>query len=257
MERNVPKVLSLARTAQVTSVLLTGKGEPFLNYPDVLHFTNLFREFPVEIQTNGIWLAKHGEFSSEQDDTTFQDLYASGLNVIAVSVDDIRCSHVQEIASSAHDYGMLVRVTFNVTNKLFPVGKMGSLKDLVLKCKEWGADQMTLRNITIPNHTGDTTQNEWIKNNVNPELYKHLIEELKYSATGSAFIEGEQKEKPESFLVRTLQYGSKVYDYQGISVSYSDYCIQDSSTNDDIRSLVFMEDGHVYCGWGSKASILF
>jgi len=58
------------------------------------------------------------------------------------------------------------------------------------------------------------------------------------------------------FLIRELP-NLRIYDYKGLSVSSSDYCMQDESGADDIRSLIFMEDGHLYTNWNSKASILF
>ncbi|RKY80849.1 hypothetical protein DRQ07_05195, partial [candidate division KSB1 bacterium] len=58
---NLPKVKNLAQAAQVSTILFTGKGEPFMNYADVLFFLKNFREYWTEIQTNGIWLENNIE----------------------------------------------------------------------------------------------------------------------------------------------------------------------------------------------------
>jgi hypothetical protein len=56
MRKNIPKVINMLNAVGVTSVLLTSKGEPFMKPETVYQFTLWFNEFPVEIQTNGLWL---------------------------------------------------------------------------------------------------------------------------------------------------------------------------------------------------------
>lgn len=263
MMRNIPKVITLAKAAQITSVLLTGKGEPFLNFKDVLAFTKAFSEFPVEIQTNGKWLSNHtfnetpepgyikeNSCPSHKQESCLSDLFLAGMNVISISIDNTNdIPRFKEVVKELHKTGMLVRVTFNITEKLSLSCDHGKVPltfiNLVKQCKIWGVDQMTLRNICIPNNTEETSQTLWIKENVKPETYNRL--------------RGEMKESCESkgFLVRNLPYGAKVYDFMGVSISFSDYCIQDSNDGDDIRSLIYLEDGGLYTSWNSKASRLF
>jgi len=231
MSRNVPKVIQLAKASQVTSVLLTGKGEPTLNMEDALLFASQFRAWPLEIQTNGIDLGLG----------KLRDLAINGMDIIAVSVDNVGDKHLPGLFTNIKETDMVSRATFNITNKM----DLGTFQDLIELCKKWGVDQMTLRNVVIPNNTGDTKQAEWIRKHTNPKLYAKYRDDM---------IEACEK---EGFLLRTLAHGAKVYDYQGIAVSYSDYCIQDNNSGEDIRSLIFMEDGHCYTSWNSKASILF
>jgi hypothetical protein len=61
-------------------------------------------------------------------------------------------------------------------------------------------------------------------------------------------------QKPLRVLPET---GIEVYDIMGMSVCFSDYCIQQENRMEDIRSLIFHQDGHVYTSWDSPASILF
>ena len=232
MHSNAKKVLTLARIAQVTSVLLTGKGEPFLNFGEILFFSNFFREFPLEIQTNGIRLGKHRMY--------IEDLARSGMNVIALSADDpySQGGNIANIVKSAHRSGLLVRATINVTRLLEPTGD--TFDKLIGYCREWNVDQLTLRNIVAPNHTADTKETRWIECFSDVKLYDRL------------------KAGAESgYLIRTLPTGSRVYDHGGIAVSFSDYCVQDSNNSEDIRSLIFQEDGHMYTSWNSRASMLF
>jgi molybdenum cofactor biosynthesis enzyme MoaA len=241
MNRNLEKVLNLARTSQVSSVLLTGKGEPFLNLDEVVFFVRTFREFPLEIQTNGIWLS--------QNLAKVETLVDLGLNVVAVSVDNCDFSPIgtmpfENMVRVLHDNGMLCRVCFNVTNKFAIVPRL-NFGDLLCLMSYVRADQFTLRNIVVPNFTKETPQSKWIKENVDPDLYPRLASELKEMC------------QAKGQLLRNLPYGAKVYQLDDIAVSYSDYCIQDSNNMDDIRSLIFQEDGHVYSSWNSRASAIF
>jgi hypothetical protein len=237
MLRNIPKVLTMARLGQVSSVMLTGKGEPCLNFNDVLMFCEHFREFPLEIQTNGIWLSRHiltGEVPV---------LAGQGMNVVAISADEFGSTPIEVLSKAIHDTGMLLRMTFNVTNAhKFRELTFQSLLDY---CIKWDVDQLTIRKIVAPNYTEETEQTEWIKDNVDLLLYPRLMDELKTAC------------KKSGHHIRSLPFGAEVYDVQGVSVSYSNYCIQDDNDMEDIRSLIFLEDGHMYSSWNSKASVLF
>jgi molybdenum cofactor biosynthesis enzyme MoaA len=237
MHANIQKVLTLARSSQVTSVLLTGKGEPFLNYREVLYFSGAFKEFPLEIQTNGKWLCRHRG-------TAFKDLSRNGMNVIAVSTDSPceQNTSIKRISDAAHKYGMLLRITLNVTKLLRRGGVWSAplFEDMMRYCRDWNADQLTLRNVVTPNNADSSKETMWIAAHSDPELY----ERLKSIAEGG-------------FLIRTTPFGARIHDHGGIAVSYSDYCIQDVNNSEDIRSLIFQEDGHLYTSWNSRASRLF
>ncbi len=46
-----------------------------------------------------------------------------------------------------------------------------------------------------------------------------------------------------------LPYGAMLYMYDDISVTYFNYCIQDNHNENDVRSLIFHEDGHLSTSW--------
>ena len=68
MERNIPKVRKLAEASQISSVLITGKGEPMLAESYVRKMIAAFKDFPVELQTNGKLL----NMSCKKDTNIFQ-----------------------------------------------------------------------------------------------------------------------------------------------------------------------------------------
>ena len=117
--------------------------------------------------------------------------------------------------------------------------------DFIDLCRAGSVDQLMLRQIVVPNYVeADSATAKWINENVDPEQYDRLFNEMKDACT----VRGR--------FLRQLHFGPGVYDYKGVSVSYSDYCIQDSNEGEDIRSLIFLEDGHLYTSWNSTASAI-
>ena len=241
MLSNVQKVRTLAKHAEVTSVLFTGKGEPFLSMDYFKILLKEFREFPCEVQTNGIFLNKNRK-------DLVEDLAIAGLNVVAVSIDD--CSYFAYYADlfrQLKEAGIVVRVALNVWKKTqHPEGMAHYIK----LCREHGVQQFLLRNITIP--TGTLPSNSaaaWIRENVDKAFYA--------SAVSKFLTDAKLDGAPYIRKLRANSQGLTVWDYEGVSVVTSDYCIQDSAIDDEIRSLIFQDDGHLYTAWNSLASILF
>lgn len=235
MFKNVPKVKTLAQNAQVTGVLLTGKGEPTLNRPDLMWLLREFNSYPVELQTNGINLSTDFQY--------LEDLAENGLNVLAVSIDHTsQFVSYYELFARSKELGMLTRAAINITNR---IPKETTFNNLIDLCRESYVDQLMLRQIVVPNYVkGDSATAKWINENVDPEQYERLFAEMKAGCT----LHGR--------FLRQLHFGPGVYEYRGVSVSYSDYCIQDSNEGEDIRSLIFLEDGHLYTSWNSTASAI-
>lgn len=235
MVRNLPKVQNLARHAQVSSVLITGKGEPCLNLKLTKIFTREFNEYPVELQTNGIFLNKNKQELIE--------LWNMGLDIVAVSIDKVK--QIQEFESlfkTVKDLGMTVRLCLNVTKML---SANLSFNSLVTVCKNKHIDQLLLRNITKPKFAPQSKYTKWIDENTSQEHYDRLVEQM------------ESLLKKFGRFLRRTAFGMEIWDYRGLSVTKSSYCIQDSNHSTDIRSLIFMEDGHLYTNWDTKASRIF
>jgi len=235
MLRNHKKVIHVARAAEVTSVLFTGKGEPVLAYGELIELARLFNSWPLELQTNGIGL-------TDGDDRLIAGLYDAGFDVIAVSVDTAeQMDACRGLFARIGRAGLISRITVNITD-LFGDVTFSSLLDY---CRENGISQLTLRRIVTPENPKDQKTVDWIADNVDDGDYLSLMEQAR------VFVSGQGK------LIRTLNHGVAVYDCGGVSFSYSDYCIQETSRGDNVRSLVFLENGHLYTSWNSAASILF
>lgn len=238
IKMHIRKVKKLADAAQVFSILLTGKGEPLCDIEMTEYLIRAFSEYSVELQTNGIILAK--EYS------LLEHFHVLGLNTVAISVDDLSDFN-PDLLNAIHQNGMITRITFNITNKLHMDGYSYqdlSFHNLIDICKTAHVDQMTIRNIVVPNNTVRTKETKWIEDNVDSSIYRNIEEQMIKSC------------EKDGQLIMQLPYGALVYDYKGIAVSYSRYCIQDHNKGDDIRSLIFQENGHVHTSWNSDASKL-
>lgn len=235
--KNIHKVKKMADITGVTSVSITGKGEPTLNMSNVYDVLHTFTEYVTELQTNG----KVFEDKEDCNNLLYQ-LSLSGLNVIAFLIDTMEQFETLEYAfNKAWEYGIIPRVTINITN-LLPEDI--TFEKLLKTCKLYGVKQMSLRQVVKPNNCEENKHTKWIDENVNPNMYNRLIQEF--------------QRKAEQFLfIRSLPYGAKLFDVKGISFTYFDYCIQDSSNGNDIRSLIYQQDGHCYTTWNNPASIIF
>jgi hypothetical protein len=112
-------------------------------------------------------------------------------------------------------------------------------------CRDTGVHQLTFRRVTTPdNHQSPGVAN-WIS--------KHAYDDDTFS---SFTMLAKRSHKKYIKLIRTLGHGVTVWDLDGIGVSFSDYCIQEQDTGQDLRSLIFMEDGHLYTKWDAPGSII-
>jgi|GEM_PF-1133984 len=247
MMHNLPVCRQFAERLNVSSVLITGKGEPLFNEQSVFwtdFFLNEFQTYITELQTNGLKLFKDYK---NHDFSLINKLLNKRLNIIAFSIDEINLlSDNKNFFHYLKNKGIIIRFTMNITNNF----KKMNFTDLLDLCKESYADQVSFRKITIPNYLKESKialkTKEWIENNIDMNIYDRLIDEFK----------NEVKNK-EIIRIRKLSNGAQVYDFNGTAFTYFDYCIQDENTGDDIRSLIYQENGHGYDNWNSEASILF
>jgi organic radical activating enzyme len=236
--RNIKTAKNLAIASQVTSVSITGKGEPMLSIGFVGFVLDEFRDFPTELQTNGMAILKSQDI--------LKVLAEYNLNVLAISIDNIAdIAKYKDVIRKAKKLGMLTRFTVNLSDRF--EGK--SFQDIFNECYVVGIDQMSIRELSIPTDANMEEESvraqKWIKDHVKDEY----VAKVKFD------MEKALKEKGR-FLMQ-LPYGAQLYDYKGISITWFDYCVQDSNHGDDIRSLIYQEDGHLYLCWNSEASRIF
>jgi len=222
-------------------VLLTSKGEPFLNYEQLTTMATHFLRFPLEVQTNGIALKR----MAREDVSSLDRLAESfGINVVAISIDKVsEIMTYGALMAALKSRGIVTRYCMNVTS-LFGNSTFAGTIAAATSCG--AVDQLLFRKIGRPDTCwgpeGLRTKN-WIEENGGGDKYDSM--------------RGELKNWRGKKLIRVSAFGNEVWDVKGVAVVFSDYCLQEQSHEDSIRSLVFREDGHLYTSWSSRASILF
>jgi organic radical activating enzyme len=228
-EERVRLALNFATTLGATSLLITSRGEPMLNIEDVRMVLRAAKEkyLPTEIQTNG------------DVDEYVEELAQGGLSVYAVSIDNAgQVKSQQQLYRRIIDNSMILRWTVVLHEETM---KMGVAEWLAL-AESHGVRQLTFRKLTVPNNPRDPAPAEWIANNTHP-----------LDAWMGALDRYVEKRK----VIRTLAFGPKVIEAGSISLTYFPYCIQESGNEEELRSLILRDDGHVYTDWNSMASVLF
>jgi len=235
MMLNSRKVKTVADSAGITNVLLTGKGEPTKNMEDLEKLALRFKEYPLELQTNGLSLLTNPRMLTKLD--------LIGINVIAISLDhQNQLKQFEPIIKQIIAEGIVVRLTFNISDMLGDL----DFGDLFHYCRNNEVHQLLLRKLSIPKFdVKDKGPVQWITEHASNGNYEKMVK----------WMEGSITEIGRH--IRTLNTGEKVYDLRGVSVVSIDYCIQEESNGTNLRSLIFNEDGHLYTSWNSKASILF
>jgi len=236
MSRNIKKVRKTAEAAEVTSVLFTSKGETLLSFDELKEFANKFRDFPLELQTNGLLL----------DESILNALCVIGMNVIAISIDSIEQLHMcMPIVRGITSRGMIPRATLNLVGIDCPSGLLCyTPTQLIENCADLGFRQVTFRRIVCPENPKHQATVEWIEKNIPSVICDRFIGELDLAISYGK-------------VVRILNSGMGIWDIGGVSVMYSKYCVQERDCGNDLRSLIFQEDGHLYTSWNSNASVLF
>jgi MoaA/NifB/PqqE/SkfB family radical SAM enzyme len=257
--RNFNIGCNFAKMSGVSTVLLTGKGEPLLYRNHISRYLEMLEKhnFPfIELQTNGILLARNDGVLARIEDEELIDWYNMGLTTISLSCagyDSVfnknifgKDIHLGENIDRLHRIGFSVRVSC--------VGVKGMVDtiDEVIKMAKWckarKVEQFTWRpatNISLEEVEGDAVKRdvyEWIK--VFEVNHGNLIEIWKYF------------ENPENAtLLLELAHGAKVYDIDGQNISINS-CLTDSPNPDDIRQLIFSSDGHLRYSWTKEGAII-
>lgn len=244
--RNFEKACRLAEINGVTTVLITGKGEPTLYPGQITKFLENLKEFNfplLELQTNGIALA-------EENYTGYlKKWYTLGLTMVALStvhyqrkknmqIFSEKYPELKELIEKLHKIGFSVRLSCTMLKGL--VDNPKEVQNLIKKAKEWKVEQLSIRKICRPKNPENTGVFKWTKKN----------------AVNDAGIE-----KIKKFIVKkgnklmTLQDGAKIYDIEGQNL-----CLTDALTikpkSDNLRQIIFFPDGHLRFDWQYKGATL-
>jgi len=247
---NFNKACRLAQLSGVTTVLITGKGEPTL-YPDqitkyLMHMKKY--NFPlIEIQTNALVLDKQFHRYLPY----LKKWRLLGLNTICISIVHYKDSKNKLVYTPHMDYIKLERVIDRLHKLGFSIrlscmmakGFIDSVKEVDDLC-DWAkknkVEQLTIRSIRTPKKSIDKSIFDWTKKHAltckqSNDIKKHL-------------------EKNANKLM-TLEHGAFVYDLNGQNICLAD-CLTIKSDTDSLRQLIFFPDGHLRYDWQYEGAIL-
>lgn len=219
------------------SVLLTGKGEPLLWPDDIEEYLRLMDgEFPlVDLQTNGILL----------DRVPLKKWAGLGLTLVCISIahyDPHKSNEIMGIegdfnylvaAKVVQDAGLSVRLNCTMTDQCYD---HSDLEMMVSRCKTYGIDQLTMREVAQPDYQDDQSHNpvaDW----VTEHRVDGASEELRAYILASGGVE----------LLR-LPHGASVFDFLGQNVSISN-CLTGTTNPEEIRQIIVLPDGRVMYDW--------
>ncbi len=244
-ERNFHKACQFAKMSGVSTVLLTGKGEPLL-YPDhigkYLHMLKKY-EFPfIELQTNGIRLL---EVSSPH----LNRWYNLGLTTVSLScaswdtlvnkrIYSKKYQGVFTYSRIAHDAGFSVRISCVMLKN--EVGNRQRVEVFAGICNAEGVEQFTVRPVANYSDGDNQEVSTWIEEN-RPDS-KDILEMQEYF-------------EYNAYLLLELAHGAKVYDYKGQNISINT-CLTHRPDPNDIRQLIYFPDGKLMYDWVHKGAII-
>lgn len=249
--RNFDKACRIAELNGISTVLITGKGEPTL-FPDQLteYLKHLEKyNFPIlELQTNAVLFWEQ----PEKYDKYLQEWYDLGLTTISISVvhydrEKNRANYVPgkkeymdlgEVIGKLHKIGYTVR--FSVVLIKDHIDTPEEAEKMVKQANEWGVEQVSLRPVAAPE---ESESEKYKTDTVNMMLTPEKVAKL-----------NEWAEKRGRLL---LSYGhsSRIFDIDGQNVCLTDALTIKPST-DDIRQMIFFPDGHIRFDWQYKGAII-
>lgn len=246
------KRLEFAQRNGCNTIMLTGDSEPQQNRKFLTYF-GLFMQMMrnpfdwIEMQTTGVLL--------DQNYLRFLRNHV-GVNVISLSVSSFNSERnadiiwfpdgleivLPELCKEIKRYDFALRLSLNLSSAFDEYTPQSLFK----KCKELGADQVTLR--VLYADSDETEQGKWVKEHaMSPQRVQQIAEYVMENGTP----------------LGRLPYGALKMSLHGLSVVLDDDCMgkRDCTKAGDIEEnykyLILRPDCKLYSAWDDKASLIF
>lgn len=248
---NFDKACRIAQLNGITTVLLTGKGEPTL-FPDQLtdYFKHLQKyDFPIlELQTNAILFDEQ----EERYDKYLRDWYELGLSIISISIvhydPELNRQNYTPAKKTYPDLGKVIEklhqigysVRFSVILIKDHIDTPKEAKKMVEMANKWGVEQVSLRPVAAPE---ESESEKYKEDTVNMMLTPKKI------AAINNWLEKNGR------LLLSYGHNSRIFDVNGQNVCLTD-ALSIKPNTDDIRQMIFFPDGHIRFDWQYKGAII-
>jgi len=248
--RNLQKACRLAEMKGVTTVLITGKGEPTL-YPqeigNVLQDIKKYN-FPfVELQTNGLEIATWLEEDAADRLHRWRD---NGLTTIILSIVHYKNDknaeiyrkpymNLEVVIKRLHEIGFSVRLSCVMVEGY--IDSTAEVKNLAMFAKKCQVEQLTVRPVTVAENGALTT--DWGKWTVARQIPEENVVAI------------HEWLKKHGHKLMSLSHGAEVFDYEGQNVCLSN-CLTIEPDTDNLRQIIVFPDGHIRYDWNYEGAIL-
>jgi len=246
--RNFNKACRLAQVSDVSTVLITGKGEPVLYPKQITKFLEHIQKFDfplIELQTNGLILQEKAY------ENYLKEWYELGLNTIAISIVHYKRDKNKEIFTPKKDYIILENLIKKLHKQGFSIrlscvlmknfiDSTAEIEKLAAFAKKSNVEHLTIRKLGIVSESESKKVWEWCKEHAIPDSETEKVKEY-----------FDKKAK----TLMTLPHGAVVYELNGQNVCLTD-CIMIHPKTDEIRTLIFFPDGHLRYDWNYSGAIL-
>lgn len=250
--RNFHKATQMAKDGGVTTVLITGKGEPTIYPAEITAYLAELQQykFPlIELQTNGI-LFQNKKLYGEHD--YLKEWYDLGLSTVIISVVGVNPEQnrgiylprakeyppLEKTVEMLHDRGLTVR--FGVVMMRDCVDSPEKLEEVVAYCKNHEVEQLTFRPVNKAENTKD------------PETNRR-IEESQLTQEQLAAINDYVEKIGKPLL--NLVHNARVYDFRGQNLCLTHSLTRDPN-NTELRSLIFYPTGEITYDWEYPGAII-
>lgn len=270
------KRIKFAANNNVNTMIITGTGEAlqnswFLNKLwDVLNKEH--HPFPnVEFQTTGVMLMDYMDYPPPHIDDekgsyiNLSILRNLGVNTISLSVSDVfNSKNNWDIIGAPQKYmvplevlcgfikreGFNLRLSLNMTsvyNDKYP-------EDILMRCKELGADQITFRKMYGGGY--DNPESIWVDENTCDDKIIDMINEYIAGDKDEEFQTGHSFHNGEGTPLYRLPFGPMAYSINGMSTVIDDNCMSKNET-EKLKYVILRENGKLYCQWDDEGSLIF
>jgi len=113
-----------------------------------------------------------------------------------------------------------------------------TVKQVIDKCKELGADQVTFRKLYKSELNNEI--DKWIEENASTKFYDELVEYVKNNGR----------------FLGVLPFGPSIYDVEEMSMVIDADCMSETAT-DTYKYLILRENCKLYSKWETRASLIF